>query len=385
MDSGIYKITNTINNKCYIGLSKNLEKRIKQHEKNSLSLSQQSMKKLYWAVSEYGRDNFKIEILEKCLPENLAKRENYWIKEFNSYEDGYNSSWGGEGADNSNIQNKYGLSEIYSILDKCSYKSIFSYQNNIRSENSEISQQMKRKSNKRDFCDQKINYFTSKYNVKIRKAQIKNKIKKVSKFELKTKKKESKFNNKYNETERSANSRIKTANSKIKMNESRIEDATKENESIERKYIKIKNYITKEISDLKFKPNNIKSIISGESKSFSTFNRQKDNVKYRVIELNSCVVDLIFKRESLQFKPNGKSAIKINHRDIKNINLWILNKYSYIFINISSFEQMYEGYKDGDWYYANGFKKPNDNSFWIKFSNDSIRDVILTIRYHLKH
>ena len=34
MTSGIYKITNLINNKCYIGKSKNIEDRFKYHKDN---------------------------------------------------------------------------------------------------------------------------------------------------------------------------------------------------------------------------------------------------------------------------------------------------------------------------------------------------------------
>ena len=97
---GIYKITNTINGKCYIGQSLYLKKRIKRHltyksHKDNLAL--------YKAFDKYGVDKFTIEILEtidteKCdnIKSELDILEISYIKKYNSYISGYNKTIGGD-------------------------------------------------------------------------------------------------------------------------------------------------------------------------------------------------------------------------------------------------------------------------------------------------
>lgn len=98
---GIYKITNNINGKCYIGQSLYLKKRIRQH------LSYKSHKDklaLYKAFNKYGVDKFTIEILEtidteKCnidIKSELDRLEISYIKKYNSYISGYNQTIGGD-------------------------------------------------------------------------------------------------------------------------------------------------------------------------------------------------------------------------------------------------------------------------------------------------
>lgn len=91
---GIYKITNNINGKYYIGKSKNIKIRWKQHR------SATDSSPLHQAIKKYGKDNFSIEILEKCLPEELNDKEIYWIKQYNGYlnSECYNATLGGDGA-----------------------------------------------------------------------------------------------------------------------------------------------------------------------------------------------------------------------------------------------------------------------------------------------
>lgn len=51
-------------------------------------------------MDKYGRDNFSFEIIESNLTnENVNDRERFWIKFYNSYYNGYNCSFGGEGGD----------------------------------------------------------------------------------------------------------------------------------------------------------------------------------------------------------------------------------------------------------------------------------------------
>lgn len=91
----IYKITNTINNKVYIGQTvKTVQKRFIQHKNNS-NKKYFSQITLYKAFNKYGIENFKCEEIEEVKNEDLDEREKYWIKYYNSYLNGYNSTIGG--------------------------------------------------------------------------------------------------------------------------------------------------------------------------------------------------------------------------------------------------------------------------------------------------
>jgi len=67
---GVYKITNIINNKCYIGSSKTIKKRWYEH-KRQLRKNQHHSKALQRAFNKYGENNFVFEILELCEPNEL--------------------------------------------------------------------------------------------------------------------------------------------------------------------------------------------------------------------------------------------------------------------------------------------------------------------------
>ncbi len=118
--SGIYKITNTINGKAYIGLAKNINKRWKQHKDLD---SHSTDKNLYWAFKEYGIENFKFEVLKECEPSRLGYWERKYIKEYDTYRTGYNSTLGGEGAQSLTLKDKYDLSIYFSVEDRLSYES----------------------------------------------------------------------------------------------------------------------------------------------------------------------------------------------------------------------------------------------------------------------
>lgn len=91
----IYKISNTINNKIYIGMTRyNIEHRWKEHK----AAYQNKNTHLYSAMCKYGIENFKIEVIEECPIEDLILREAYWISYYDSYHNGYNMTEGkGEG------------------------------------------------------------------------------------------------------------------------------------------------------------------------------------------------------------------------------------------------------------------------------------------------
>jgi len=95
---GIYKITNISNNKCYIGQSVNIERRWMQHKEtmNNPYIDAYN-RELYSDMRVFGLDNFLFEILEECSLEELNNKEKYWIQYYNSYENGYNSTRGGNG------------------------------------------------------------------------------------------------------------------------------------------------------------------------------------------------------------------------------------------------------------------------------------------------
>ena len=91
----IYKITNKVNGKIYIGQTvKTVEKRFQQHKNNS-NKSYFSQIVLYRAFNKYGINNFICEQVEEVPNELLDEREKYWIEYYDSYFNGYNSTLGG--------------------------------------------------------------------------------------------------------------------------------------------------------------------------------------------------------------------------------------------------------------------------------------------------
>ena len=82
--SGIYKITNTINRKIYIGYATNIRLRCKTH-RVELRSGKHKNPHLQLAWNLYGEISFDFEIIELCCLENLVVREDYWCKVFNSH------------------------------------------------------------------------------------------------------------------------------------------------------------------------------------------------------------------------------------------------------------------------------------------------------------
>lgn len=87
--TGIYKITNTLNQKVYIGQAVNIAERFKQHIKRALGAEPLTQNKLYPAMAEDGVWNFTFEIVEVCEKSQLSEREQYWQKFFGAKEYGY--------------------------------------------------------------------------------------------------------------------------------------------------------------------------------------------------------------------------------------------------------------------------------------------------------
>ena len=119
---GIYKITNLVNGKVYIGQSTNMERRWKDHKRMFNYKDDGSLKynyPLYCAFRKYGEENFKFEIIEECSEEELNEKEILYIKQYNSYvrwenSKGYNQTIGGE--------NNYGESNPCAKIVYCEGK-----------------------------------------------------------------------------------------------------------------------------------------------------------------------------------------------------------------------------------------------------------------------
>ena len=95
----IYKITNKVNNKVYIGqTSKTVEERFAAHLRNAAN---KINRYLYDAMNHYGYENFIVEQLEVCKKSLLDEREIYWINFYNANNPdyGYNMTIGGGGGD----------------------------------------------------------------------------------------------------------------------------------------------------------------------------------------------------------------------------------------------------------------------------------------------
>lgn len=93
----IYKITNIINGKCYIGFTNNLARRWKSHKSRYVKYNDNP--KLTNAFKKYGLENFIFESIYESLDleHALYEMEPHFIKKFDSIENGYNISLGGEG------------------------------------------------------------------------------------------------------------------------------------------------------------------------------------------------------------------------------------------------------------------------------------------------
>lgn len=147
MKGRIYKITNRINGKVYVGQTvKTLKERFQKHcwsttEKDNYHLNM-AIKK---AIKKYGKENFTIELIEEVEQNKLDEREVYWISFYDSYKKGYNCTLGGQNGatretilnwkeENEVIEAKYlgfssrEIGEAYNI-DRSTVKNIFNRHN----------------------------------------------------------------------------------------------------------------------------------------------------------------------------------------------------------------------------------------------------------------
>lgn len=119
---GIYKYTNKINGKIYIGLSNDIQRR--KHEHQSLANRGDRMY-IHQAIKRYGIENFDFEVIEVFEKEDrvlMGEREQYWIEHYNSYKNGYNETIGGDirqGRSKLTKQDVIDIRTRYANLERC--------------------------------------------------------------------------------------------------------------------------------------------------------------------------------------------------------------------------------------------------------------------------
>lgn len=93
----LYTLTNTINNKVYVGKTySNIHTRLREHVSESKSERSKS-RKLYKAINKYGIDSFVLELIASLEEGLLEIAEQDLISELDSFKLGYNSTKGGDG------------------------------------------------------------------------------------------------------------------------------------------------------------------------------------------------------------------------------------------------------------------------------------------------
>ena len=87
----IYKITNNLNNKIYIGLKTSSVEESESYYGSGVAINH--------AIKKYGKDNFTKTILERDIIDYdyLCERERHYIDIYDAQENGYNLSAGGKG------------------------------------------------------------------------------------------------------------------------------------------------------------------------------------------------------------------------------------------------------------------------------------------------
>lgn len=121
--SGIYSITNTINQKKYIGSSKHIYSRWREH-KRLLKKNKHHSGHLQKSWNKYGEDSFKFDVVCECDCSELLLKEQYYIDYYKSYQEefGYNISSTAKG----------GTVKCYSIDDIDKYNYVFTKEQFIK-------------------------------------------------------------------------------------------------------------------------------------------------------------------------------------------------------------------------------------------------------------
>lgn len=126
----IYKITCLPTKKVYIGKTESsVESRWKEHCRAANLPSHGDYNfPFHRAIRKYGPLSFTVETIDEAESSSeLKEKEKYWIKYYNSYNDGYNATLGGDGQckyDYDEIVNFY-LQNGNSLIKTCSHFKIY--------------------------------------------------------------------------------------------------------------------------------------------------------------------------------------------------------------------------------------------------------------------
>lgn len=164
----IYIIRNKINNKVYIGQSKNPKNRWKAHKTAAKTGHYKGRSILYEAMKKYGIEKFFMEIIESNVF-NYNEREKYWIKKYDSlFPNGYNLIPGGEQYPNfSGINNSSAAIKDEEILNK-----IIQDLKNTLIPQTELAKIYNVPINTIHGINQGLTYFDKRYDYPIRKEKI---------------------------------------------------------------------------------------------------------------------------------------------------------------------------------------------------------------------
>lgn len=119
----IYKITNKINNKIYIGqvYNKTIYDRFERHVKEACANSKSYIDR---SINKYGAENFICELIDTANTlKELNQKEIYWIKYYNSTDHniGYNLTFGGDGGNTYLCKSKNEMDIIKSKISAANY------------------------------------------------------------------------------------------------------------------------------------------------------------------------------------------------------------------------------------------------------------------------
>lgn len=116
VESGIYRIRNLVNDKCYVGSTKNFNRRRGEHFR-LLVKNKHWNSHLQWSYNKYSPENFVFEILEQLpyVKESILSRENCWINQLNSKKNGFNIADASFGDQLSNHPNREEIIKKISI------------------------------------------------------------------------------------------------------------------------------------------------------------------------------------------------------------------------------------------------------------------------------
>lgn len=107
----IYLISNDINSKLYVGQTvQTLKKRFTGHCCYSKSDRSDNML-IKRAIHKYGKNRFHISLIEECPIDRISEREIYWISYYDTYNNGYNLTKGGQSS------NYFSLHRLEDIID----------------------------------------------------------------------------------------------------------------------------------------------------------------------------------------------------------------------------------------------------------------------------